>query len=84
MKIIKETQYLVFEEQPTKTKTKVVHVINRHHDEVIGVIKWYGSWRQYCFFPACDTIWNIACLTDVNDVITGLMKARRMEKTQTE
>lgn len=80
IEIIKETQYLVFEEQPTKNKTKVIHVINRTHKDVIGVIKWYGSWRQYCFFPAYDTVWNTGCLNDVLDVINTLMKDRKRSK----
>lgn len=80
MNVIKETQYLVFEEQPTKTKTKVIHVVNRHHENVIGVIKWYGSWRQYCFFPTSDTVWNTGCLVDVQDVIQKLMQDRRTKK----
>jgi len=80
MKIIKQTQYLVFEEYETKTKTRVIGVININSNEVIGVIKWYASWRQYCFFPEFDTVWNITCLNDVNEVIQKLMKDRKIEK----
>jgi len=81
MSIIKETQYLIFEDQEIpKKKTKVINVVNINADEVIGVIKWYGPWRQYCFFPEFDTVWNITCLTDVNDVIQKLMKDRKTKK----
>jgi hypothetical protein len=51
----------------------VVAVVNRTHQEEIGVIRWYPSWRQYCFMPHPNTIWNKNCLNDVNDMITELM-----------
>ncbi len=31
----------------------------------LGEVKWYGSWRQYCFFPESDTVWNATCLKDI-------------------
>jgi len=81
MIVIKKTQYLIFEDQEIpKKKTKVINVVNINADEVIGVIKWYGPWRQYCFFPEFDTVWNITCLTDVNDVIQKLMQDRKTDK----
>ena len=78
--IIKETQYLIFKEQETKLKTKIIFVMNINHDEIIAHIRWYNSWRQYCFFPKSDTVWNTKCLDDVNDLIKKLMKDRRINK----
>lgn len=82
MKVIKETKYLVFEEQEISInrKTKIIHVTNIRHDDVIGVIKWYSAWRQYCFFPEIYTVWNTTCLDDVQDVIRELMQDRKTEK----
>lgn len=81
MRVIKETQYLVFIDTETpKRKTKVINIININAEEVIGIIKWYGPWRQYCFFPEYDTVWNITCLNDVNEVIQKLMKDRKTSK----
>jgi len=48
----------------------------------IGVIKWYGNWRQYCFFPYGETIWNSDCLNDINSVIADLMKSRNKKKLE--
>lgn len=28
----------------------------------LGSLKWYGAWRQFCFFPAEGTIFNTGCL----------------------
>jgi len=63
MTIIKETKYLVFQEQPTRRKTKVISVINKSSEEEIATIEWYSAWRQYCFMPGGDrmdysTVWN--------------------------
>jgi hypothetical protein len=77
MEIIKETQYLSFQLVPTKGTTKRVAVVNRHHQETIGEIKWFGSWRQYCFFPYAETIWNTTCMEDVQGVIKDLMNERK-------
>lgn len=42
----------------------------------LGVLKWYVSWRQYCFFPQPETVFNKGCLEDINHFITQLMEAR--------
>ncbi len=73
MKIIHETKYLKFvDTEDTSRKTKIISVINTHHDEVLGEIEWFAKWRQYCFYPHENTIWNINCLEDVNNVIKQL------------
>ena len=77
MTTIKETQYLRFIDVEVRQKTKIIAVVNIHHDEQIGVIKWFGKWRQYCFHPNENTIWNKDCLNDVNSVITKLMEERK-------
>jgi hypothetical protein len=74
---LKETPYLLFRQPYSKTKTKVVWVINIHHNETIGIIKWYSGWRQYCFFPMKDTIWNTDCLNAVTEMIKTLMDERK-------
>lgn len=80
MEIIKETKYLAFVIFPTEKKTKTIAIINRHHDEVIGEIRWFSRWRQYCFFPYDGTIWNTDCMSSVEDVIKELMEERKSTK----
>jgi|SRR5208283_2519091 len=82
METIKETKYLIFVQlnRDKDRKTEVITINNRHHNITIGVIKWYSNWRQYCFFPNIETIWNIDCLNDINSVIADLMKARNKKK----
>lgn len=77
MEILKETEYLKFIVVPQRSKTKIIDIINIRHDEVIGEIKWFGRWRQYCFYPNDNTIWNKTCLDDVQEVIYILMNERK-------
>lgn len=44
--------YIEFELVTILPKTAVYHVINKHHGDVLGTIKWYAQWRQYCFLPS--------------------------------
>lgn len=69
-----ESTYLRFEEKLSPSaKTKVVSVISRAHSLELGSIKWYGPWRQYCFFPGHATIFNHTCMRTIVEVIDALM-----------
>lgn len=50
-------------------KTPMYRLINRHSSSLLGVIEWYGSWRQFCFFPEDMTVWSDGCLREVRDFI---------------
>lgn len=77
MKILKETKYLRFIDKEVKQTTKIIGIVNIHYDEEIGEIKWFGRWRQYCFYPSNRTIWNTGCMEDVHGVIKELMNERK-------
>lgn len=32
---------------------------------LIGWIRWYGPWREWCFLPCEGTVWSATCLSDV-------------------
>ena len=44
----------------------------------LGLVKWYGPWRQYCFFSAAACVFNNGCLADIQDFI-GQLTADRKE-----
>ena len=71
------SQYIKFELLRDLPKTKVYSVVNIKSNYSLGVIKWYSSWRQYCFFPAKETIFNKDCMKDIIDFINKLMEARK-------
>ena len=77
MRTIKETEYLRFIDKESRQITKIIGIVNIHHDEEIGEIRWFGKWRQYCFLPSPNTIWNTTCMEDVQTVIKELMNERK-------
>jgi len=76
-----EYQYINFIKQESKTKTDVFNIVSVSGRNILGQIKWFGRWRQYCFFPSNKTIFNKGCLEDINNFITQLMDARKGKKS---
>ncbi len=70
-------KYIHFEQVESKTKTSVWSCLNNKSKSVLGIIKWYGPWRQYCWFPFGGTVFNRGCNDDINDFITQLMDERK-------
>jgi hypothetical protein len=69
-------RYISFGRRISKTKTAVYACHNNSSGAEVGIVKWYGPWRQYCFFPARGTIFSKGCMEDVNDFIRQLMEER--------
>jgi hypothetical protein len=76
-----DSEYLTFEEDDHyEGKTKLLYVQSKRKIEILAVIKWYGPWRQYCFYPMPETIWNKGCMEDVQTVIKALMDERKVKR----
>ena len=76
---IRRTTYLRFDLIPTperKTKVVLVHSIRQGY-EPLGVIRWFGRWRQYVFEPEPGAVFNPDCMDAINAVIRSLMAERR-------
>lgn len=58
-------------------KTKVYSITSKEGNYHLGMIKWYGAWRQYCFFSEQNTVWNRECMRDVEDFMQQLMDERK-------
>jgi hypothetical protein len=58
-------------------KTYTIGVYKKDTGGLLGVIKWYNYWRQYCFFPEGNTIFSKSCLEEINVYIDQLMKERK-------
>lgn len=67
-----EYQYIKFAKIADKPKTSVFGCYNTHHGEQLGVVKWYPSWRQYCYFPIVQAVYSAGCLKDIQDFISQL------------
>lgn len=72
--IEQEYKYIHIEKIGQKSKTSVYGVYSNSSCELLGRIKWYNHWRQYCFMPAADTVFSKGCMEDINSFITGLME----------
>ena len=67
MTVCADCEYIRIVRQPVRPGRKLFHftVENKRTGGVIGEIKWYGRWRQYCLFPDPSTVWSSGCLEDV-------------------
>ena len=70
----KEYEFVRFELTERKPKTGVWSCRNIRSGEELGIVKWYGPWRQYCYFPTIQAIYSKGCLSDINDFITLISK----------
>ena len=68
--------YIKFEMIHENPKTNVYSVKNKNSDDLIGFIKWYGAWRQYCFFSVNSIILSRGCMKDINDFIVKITKEK--------
>jgi len=54
-------------------KTEIWYCLNNKSNSILGTIKWYGTWKQYCFLPDL-AIFNKGCLLDIIDFLNQLNK----------
>lgn len=73
-----QTKHLTFSELPLSQgrKTKTLSVWNHHYGEKLGIVKWHGPWRQYCFFDE-STIYSLGCIQDIAAVLQRLKESRK-------
>ena len=73
-------KYIEFKVIDKKPKTYIISVIEIRTKETLGMIKWYGPWRQYIFEPLHDTFYSWDCLETISNYIKKLMDERRGNK----
>jgi len=70
-------KYIYFIKVEDKPKTSVWHCRSRSSDdELLGIVEWYGPWRQYCFSPEAQTVFNVTCFDDISNFIRQLREGR--------
>lgn len=73
-----ESEYMEFERvQPEGRKTPIIRVWSKSRPVLLGEIRWYSTWRQFCLWPSPRTIFNKGCLAEIQTQITELMDERR-------
>lgn len=70
--------------KPKGKKTNIYNIFKimdypKHYDgeEYLGLIKWYGGFRQYVFYPDHDTMWSKGCLELINNFLDKINKRHR-------
>lgn len=72
-------KFLLFEKADKQpTRTQVWECKNAKSGNVLGLVKWYGPWRQYCYFPVVQAVYSDGCLNDITHFI-GQLKGERRE-----
>ena len=69
--------------KPKGRKTPVYSIVSKSGNNELGQIRWYGPWRQYCFYPNEKTIWSTGCQEGIIDFIKQL-KAAKVELANKE
>ena len=59
--------WISFELQPIVGRKTGTWIVKTLQGARLGVVKWFGPWRQYSFFPDPDTAWERDCLRTVAD-----------------
>lgn len=76
--MITQYKYIYFTKVEDKRKTSVWDCRSKRNGGLLGMVKWYGSWRQYCFMPESGTVFNISCNDDINSFIRQLTQERHI------
>lgn len=69
-------KYIEFCEIWSSGKTCRYECHNIKSGEILGIVKWYGPWRQYCFHTIFGVVFNKQCLADIQDFLEKIKDER--------
>jgi hypothetical protein len=74
------SKYVWFHNDPmnNKPKTEVWDILSKSGNVLLGRVKYFANWRQYCFFPEGGCIFSKGCMNDINNFIEELNKVQRL------
>jgi len=73
----RDTKWLSIVVLDRTDKTTRYEVRNSENNVLLGIIKWFGAWRKYAFFPYPDTVFETQCLSDITQFLKDLMEERK-------
>ena len=65
-------------------RTERWDVLSTKHGDRLGIIKWYGAWFRYAFFPEPDTLFDAECLKVLGAFIAIRDEVRKKPRTEVE
>ena len=73
-----ESEFIYVEKiELPKRKTPIYKLFSMSNSDIkLGEIKWFGAWRQYCFYPEGNTIFDRKCLTYINSFLEEVNKKK--------
>lgn len=79
--ILKEDEWLIFIHVYNKPKTKVINVISKCSNCILGVIQWNPGWRHYWFEPTIEFKhgYSDRCLIAIGEFVRELNFKHRGE-----
>jgi len=73
-----EKSYIAFVDVTTMAaKTQKWAVMSKSSQNQLGMVEWYGAWRQYVFMPSPSSLWSSGCLEDVRAFLVKVNAERR-------
>lgn len=63
-KVYENKYFFIYSINKKNRKTPIYWIFNNDNFN-LGEIKWYASWRKFCFYPSNDTVWDNKCLQEV-------------------
>lgn len=74
------SKWLRFVWKSSTGKTDVWEVRAKQGDILLGLVKWYGPFRAYSFFPEPNTVYEKTCVTNIAFFLVRLMDERKAAK----
>ena len=82
--LIMKTQYKFIHfnigTKPQGQKTDLYQCCNNRNGKELGIIKWYGPWRQYVYEPTVRAVYSIGCFEDINHFLGNLQKKKQVKR----
>ena len=71
--------YIKFENLRPTGKTRITRISTVEDGYTLGVIKFFGPWRQYTFQPYENTVLNSDCMMEITAKLDEMNKEIRAE-----
>lgn len=72
-----KSKYMGFDKTGDTGKTEIWNILSKSSGFILGQVKWYYLWGQYCFFPSSNSVFNNECMNDIIKFIKKLMAIRK-------
>ena len=72
-------KYINFDLFETKGKTNIYICHNNKNQGLLGRVKWFFEWKQYCFFPDNHIVISSSCLHDIKDFVETVNIAHKQK-----